>query len=255
MDNYSKTGAYWEREKSPNGRKINDALDKHEENKAWAGVARGTERQQEAFYELRREVMAEKAMWRRGLQETGVLVTPQDQWDREDRIAREQDANYNLGLSGEQVRAIKSSDWRISMDGREESQVHIGQSEKGFHYSVTSTDNRSYENDTPWSKPFKTMEAAEKVAQVEQSKTLGEFFGSQLRDPQREARREAAAFADQLPPTARASVANDLNLAALYRQEGHIANAKYYVETARQDRLAYLTPRAANHDHDIGFSR
>lgn len=249
MDNYSKTGAYWDREKSPNGRKINDALDKHEENVAWTGVARGTERQREAFYELRREVSHEKAVWRREFHETGILVTPQERWDRYEEAERSRlEAQYSRGPAGEQVRGVKSTEWRMSMDGRTEAQVHIGQSNNGFHYSVSSTDNRTYESDPAWSKAFKTMAVAERVAHVEQNRLMGELWGSQQRSPMREARRVAAAFSGDLPKTERALVAHDLNQAASNRQAGDLFTARGYVDQARQDRV--LNPRP-----DIGLSR
>lgn len=89
------------------------------------------------------------------------------------------------------------------------------------------------------------IEARQQYAEDKQWETLS------LRSPDREARREAAAFADELPMTDRAIVANDLNMAAEYRLSGDLRAARHMVEIARQDRMMPTRQQ----EQEFGISR
>ena len=89
MNSYDKSDAYWEREKTDNGRKVNDALDKHQEAVEWRTVSRLPDADQIQFFGDQKDFGAEKTFWRSELQRTGLLVTPQQREQAlEDDIAR-----------------------------------------------------------------------------------------------------------------------------------------------------------------------
>jgi hypothetical protein len=94
MNSYDKSESYWEREKTDNGRKINDALDKHQESVEWAKVSHMSEEDQIQFYGDLKHALGEKAQWRAEFEKTGVLITPRQREDAalETEIAAMQEA-------------------------------------------------------------------------------------------------------------------------------------------------------------------
>ena len=76
----AKSKAYWQRELNPNGRKINDALDKHEQQTQGRSPTGGDANDYFWAWESHR---LDKQEWRGGLQQTGELVTPRQRDERE----------------------------------------------------------------------------------------------------------------------------------------------------------------------------
>jgi len=198
------------------------------------------------------EDRADKKAWRQHFQKTGELITPDEIHRRADELERkewaEQNRVYNSGPSGEIVKGIRSSGWSMDVSGFIESRVHIGRSEKGYHYSVDSTDNRTFESDPPWSKAFKTEDLAQNVATAEQRRINGETW--HLSD-----RRKAGIDASQRPPTAAAKVAWKLKGAADSRYFGMLDEARRRMAEARQlIRQEKAQERTTQHELE-GFGR
>jgi hypothetical protein len=77
-----KSAAYWQRELTTGGQKINDALDKHEQAMSGRQLNGEAADNHHWAWEGHR---ADKQEWRTGLQQTGELVTPQQRDEREYR--------------------------------------------------------------------------------------------------------------------------------------------------------------------------
>jgi hypothetical protein len=75
-----KSAAYWQRELTPNGQKINDALDKHERVTAERKLTGEAADNSFWAWEIHQ---SDKQEWREGLQQTGELVTPRQRDERE----------------------------------------------------------------------------------------------------------------------------------------------------------------------------
>jgi hypothetical protein len=52
----------------------------------------------------------------------------------------------------------------MDLDGVVESKTDIGRSDAGFHFRISSTDNRTFDNDPVWSKAYPNRESAEIAA-------------------------------------------------------------------------------------------
>jgi len=224
--------AYWRREKTEIGRRINDVKDRLFEAAAMRRVeGRPNDFERQNVEENIAEDRADKKAWREHFKATGEFITPDEIHRRADELERtewaEQNRAYNSGPSGEIVKGIRSSGWSMDVSGIVESRVHIGRSENGYHYSVESTDNRTFESDPPWSKAFKTGDLAQQVASAERRRDAGETW--HLSD-----RRKAGIDASQRPPTAAAKVAWALKGAADCRHFGMLDEAKRRIAETRQ---------------------
>ena len=157
---------YWQRELTPNGRKVNDALDKHEEAKARRDLhASGPSEHARYLHEASWRLMdRDKREWRAERQQTGKLVTPQERGERElaasGKDAKEFEAGCQSGPLGEAIKTTDPGFWQIDLDSKVESLRELGKSDNGYHFRIAVTDNHTFERDGAWSRAFATEEAA-----------------------------------------------------------------------------------------------
>src|SRR5208337_4729643 len=166
--------AYWRREKTEIGRRINDVKDRLAEAASLRALEAANPSARWDRAEQIRTDRADKTFWRGHFKATGEQIRPADIRCME---AETDQRERNSGPSGEIVEPTHSGKWRLDMSGIIESRVHIGRSEKGYHYGVESTDNRTFESDPPWSEPFKTGELARAAASAERQRINGEAPG------------------------------------------------------------------------------
>lgn len=87
-------------------------------------------------------------IWRNALGPTRKELEAAEQW------------MDSLRPPEETVKMIQRGNWHMDDDGRVESRMDIGQSDKGFHYRIDQTDNHTFDRAGSWSEPLKTQELA-----------------------------------------------------------------------------------------------
>jgi hypothetical protein len=68
---------------------------------------------------------------------------------------------------------IKDGSWLMSDDGRTETRLSIGQSDRGYHYLLEVGDS---DDDLSWSSAFKTQELAERVGEAAEARVRGDTY-------------------------------------------------------------------------------